>query len=399
MNKLLPIIFFISIISGQLVKFSVDGITGPTLFDLTIFFLSVFGLFQLKGKLTKPNNIVTAALLFCGVCLLSLIFTPLNLSLTEYFVSGSYIARIFIFVLFVWVIFSGGLKTIKQNLINIFFYATLTLAILGLLQLIFIPNLMFLNTYGWDPHYFRTVSTFLDPNFLGAFLVIGLLLLATNQVNTSDNLKKIFFVVIYIAVITTFSRGSALMMVTSFLILSLLLRSLKIFSLTLILSIGFVISFLAYTTYISAPRNIDRTQSASYRIDSWQQGITMFKEYPILGVGFNTYKYALNQFGIANEKFTTTRGATTNDSSLIYVLATTGIIGMAFYLNFLWQILHTSFVNFKHGSILSGVLFSSMFGLIAQSFFSNTLFYPIFMLWILSVVLGKSKYTNQLSNP
>ncbi len=383
MNKLLPIIFFISIAAGQLTKFFSGTTPSATLLDLIILFFCVVGLYQLKGKLAKPNPIIFSALLFCSIALLSLLFTPLNLSLNEYFISGSYIIRIFIYSLFVWIIFSGGLKIIKENLINIFFYSTLTLAILGLLQLIFIPNLMFLNKYSWDPHYFRTVSTFLDPNFLGAFLVIGLLLLITKQVSVSPLQQKILFIIIYLAFVTTFSRGAALTLITSLLTLSLLLKSLKLFSLTIILTAGFAIAFFAYTTFVSSPRNIDRTQSASYRIDSWQQGITMFQAYPIHGVGFNSYKYALDQLALVHEGYTNSRGATTNDSSLVYVLATTGSIGMIFYFNFFWQLLSTSLISFKQGSVLAAVFFSSIVGLTFQSFFSNTLFYPFLLMWIL----------------
>jgi hypothetical protein len=47
-------------------------------------------------------------------------------------------------------------------------------AVLGLIQLVLIPNLAFLEPLGYDPHYLRLVSTWLDPNFLGAALVMGI---------------------------------------------------------------------------------------------------------------------------------------------------------------------------------------------------------------------------------
>lgn len=383
MNKLLPWLLIIAICCGQLVKISFGTTTGATILDFSMLFLCILGLYQIKLQLKAPPLPILLASTFVLVGLLSLTLTPLNLEISEYITSIFYPIRFFSFVLLSWIIYSGGLIQIKLDTAKIIILSALSLSVLGTLQLIFIPNLQPLSQFGWDPHYFRTVSTFLDPNFLGAFLTLALLILTQNKLFVLPIKQKIIlFVLIYVAFITCFSRGAALCLVISFLSLSFIKRSEKLLLLITFLVFGFYFSFSWYTTNISAPRNIDRTQSAEHRLGAWQQGIDIFQKAPILGVGYNSYKFALVQYHLADNSYQNSRGATTNDSSLLFVASTTGIIGFTFYLLFLASILLVSFSNLKNGNDWGGVIFSSTIGLLAQSFFSNTLFYPFLLLWI-----------------
>lgn len=47
------------------------------------------------------------------------------------------------------------------------------IAWLGVLQYIFLPDTRFLIALGWDDHYYRLLSTLLDPNFTGMILVLS----------------------------------------------------------------------------------------------------------------------------------------------------------------------------------------------------------------------------------
>ena len=182
--------------------------------------------------------------------------------------------------------------------------------------------------------------------------------------------------VTYLALLTTFSRGAYLAFVTSFGIYSILKRSTKLFFLTILLFSGLLLGFFAYQHLVAAPRGVDRTQSAEFRLNTWQQGWTIFQNQPILGVGFNAYRLALRQYRLADEQFLGSHGASTNDSSLLFVAATTGIIGLISYLFFLFQIA-------KIGFRKNPILLASLVGLVAQSFFANTLFYPFLLFWLI----------------
>lgn len=369
-------ILTLSILSGQLLKLSI-GTGGISVLDVTIIFLCLIGTWKCKFRLKRPPTFILTALLFVLIALISLTFTPLHLTKQEYLISFSYTVRLSFLFLLGWLIAGGTLSSLKKFISQVLLYSGVGLAILGLLQFIFIPDLRFLSQNGWDPHYFRTVSTFLDPNFAGAFFVLTLLLIFQNLVIAKKwNIHNLLFLVVYLALLTTFSRSSYLMLLTSGLILSFLKKSKSFAMLTFILFLGLMLGFYMYTKAISQPRHIDRAQSASFRLNTWQQGWKLFESHPILGVGFNAYRYALKQYNLADEQFILSHGGSSNDSSLLSVLATTGIIGLIGYFFFLF-----SAVKYAWGKNLT--LIAALSGLLIHSFFANSLFFPPILLWII----------------
>jgi len=215
----------LSILTGQLIKFPLFGIQGPILLDFFVFLTCLLGIFHLKFKLKKPKPTIVFGLIFTVISTFSLVLTPLHLKLNEYAISFSYTVRFFLYLLLGWIIYSGAFLNFKKQLNKTLLLSGVGLAILGLLQLIFFPNLEFLQNMGWDPHYFRTVSTFLDPNFAGAFFVLTLLLIGSDKKSTKPAI--LFFVTIYLALLTTFSRSSYLMFLTSGLVYAFLVKSRK----------------------------------------------------------------------------------------------------------------------------------------------------------------------------
>lgn len=373
-------IITLAIILGQLIRlpFFSGGITA---LDITIIIFSLVGLVKIKFKLKKPSSVIFTTLLFILIATISLIFTPLKLEFKEYLVSFSYTIRLFLYALFIWLLYSNAFPSFNKNIITTLKYSGVGLSILGLLQFILLPDLSFLSKYGWDPHYFRTVSTFLDPNFAGAYFALTFYLLF-NEVK--NKWKTILIIIVYLSLLTTFSRSSYLMFLISGLSLSFFNRSKKmLFSIILLFSI-LLLGFNIYTRLISKPRNIDRIKSASYRLNTWQQGIDIFRAYPILGVGFNTYRYAIKTNSLGDEQFINSHGSSSNDSSLLFVLSTTGIIGAIFYCVFLITL-------FKQGLKREFILSSSILGLLVHSIFANSLFFSPILLWLILISLTPKK--------
>lgn len=364
---MLILFLLIALSSGQLIKIPLDY-GGITILDIFVFGSSLFLLWKSKFRLSKPPLFLSAALIFIFFAALSLFLTPLKLTPQETLISLSYLIRFSFYILFAWLLYS--VKYLKA-FIKVFVKAGLILSILGLIQLVFLPDLRFLSDQGWDPHYFRTVSTFLDPNFLGAFLVLTLLPIIKKK---QTLLTITCFVLIFIALLTTFSRSSYIAFGVSFFSLSFLSKSTKLIGLTIVLMFLLLTGFSIYQKMVSVPKNIDRIESASYRINSWAQGWEIFQKNPVLGVGFNTYRFALSRYQLAPEEFIKSHGASGNDSSLLFVAATTGIFGLVSFVVFLF----TMFLQGKGNPIfLAGFL-----GLTAQSFFANILFYPFILIWI-----------------
>jgi O-antigen ligase len=360
-----------AISAGQLIKIPIFS-GGISLLDITIFLLIIFLVIKNRISIKKLPLWFKMAALFAIIATLSLILTPLKLGTNEYLNSFLYTARFSLYLLFGYLVYVSSDK-LKSSFQRSLVLSGIILAILGLLQFIFFPDLRFLQAFGWDPHFFRLVSTFLDPNFLGAFLVLTLISLSNQLLSFRNKNNLAVFITVFIALLLTFSRSSYLMFAVSFLVLSLIQRSLKLVLITGMLIAILFSGFFIYTKVISEPQHIDRSKSASFRLNTWQEGFDMFTRSPILGVGFNSYKFAISQYKLADEEFLNTHGATSNDSSLLFVLATTGIIGLVAYFGFL-----LSLVRKKHA-----ILISALTGLLIHSFFANSLFYPPILLWLL----------------
>jgi len=104
----------------------------------------------------------------------------------------------------------------------------------------------------------------------------------------------------------------------------------------------------------------------------------IIQDHPVFGVGFNAYRYAQLNYGFRNDKAERISHADSGvDNSMLFVLATTGVVGFLFYL-FMWiRILKTANV----------LIIASVIGVVIDSLFVNSLFYTYIMFW-LWVIIG-----------
>lgn len=389
---LIPWILTLAIIAGQIIKLPLLPQAGVTILDITVIILGLLGLFKLKFKLKKPPLFLKSAMVFILVAIISLVLTPLHLQTSQYLTSFLYILRFSAYILLGWILYSEAFASLTEKTFQVFFFSGSILAILGLLQLIFIPDLRFLTAEGWDPHYFRTVSTFLDPNFLGGFFTLILILLISHLRGGNILTPRVLIVILlYLALLTTFSRGAYLTFFTGFLTLSFLNKSIKLAMLTIVLFAGLLYGYYNYQRSIAVPRNINRTQSAEFRLNTWQQGLTLFQQFPILGVGFNSYRYALKAYHLGSEDFLRTHGSSTNDSSILFVASTTGVVGLTAYLFFLATLLKTAWQKHLQENKWGQICIAGILASLVQSFFANSLFYPFILIWIILVSAKLSK--------
>lgn len=381
------------IISGQLIKIQLFNQSGPILLDFIVLAMNVVGISKLKNKFFVLPLYFKIAFAFIAVAVISLIFTPLNLLPKEVLASFLYTLRFSNFIFLGALLYSNYFPVISKNIQNILLVSGVSLSALGLLQLAFIPNLGFLAKEGWDPYVFRTVSTFLDPNLVGAFFCLTLVILAQKWLAYPTQKKIIFLMmIVYFALMTTFSRGSYLMFSTSFFVLTVLNKSLKLGILTIILCAGL---YLGYSLYLNAPKEQRlsmKAASAQTRLDSWQLGWKLFTSYPVLGIGHNAYRFGLREINSVPVENIVNRGASSNHSSLLQVAATTGIAGLAVFAGFLGSIFQAGWKSHSKKDSWGIVLLSSTSGLIIHSFFANSLFYPLIFIWL---ILALAKLKNQ----
>src|SRR3989344_996233 len=164
-----------STIPGQLVTIPIFGQEGNfTLSDILVLILAVAFLFYFffnRIAIVMPKKLVLPIAIFSLFATSSTVFALNQFSPKEILISSLFLIR-FLLYFSVMIITLNVVKREKiEKWINIFLATGMTLVFLGFVQLLFVPDLLFLTPYGWDPHQTRIVSTFLDPNFMGIVFV------------------------------------------------------------------------------------------------------------------------------------------------------------------------------------------------------------------------------------
>jgi len=392
---MLNLSFYITVLLLSLNQFTSiykSGETNIYLFDLSVAFFALFGLFYflLAKKSFKLPKFSILFLLFSLSALVSLLISIPKYSLEEIAVSSFYLFRWFIYLLSSIVLFNMIDKKLitKERVINTFIASGVLISIIGFIQLIILPDFRVLNPeLGWDPHKNRLSSSFFDPNFVGAYLVICLTLLFdrfySKGLNKKIVLKKIdliAFGIMLVALFLTFSRSAWAMFAITILIYGL-------FKSKLLLVTAFIVAFMAYFATPRIQTRIsgftDPADSASLRVVSWKNTIEIIKDNLLFGVGFNTFRYVQKEYGFLTPETLNIHSGSGSDSSILFVWATTGVFGLLIYLSSLLFPVYES-VNKKHSGKL--VILSIVSGLLLESSFINSLFYPQIVFITLSLL-------------
>jgi O-antigen ligase len=349
-----------------------------------IFSFFVFAL-AIKRELSLPP-VSILVLIFVLFALVSLVNSLHLFPFNQVLVGSLFLLR-FVLYFFLYLIVANIVQ--KENVVfwlSVLLGVGFALAFLGFLQLVLFPDLSFLAAYGWDPHVGRLTSTFLDPNFVGLFLVFSFNL-SLAMFYFKKNFGKFFLLfplIFFIALILTFSRSSYLAWIVSLFSFGLFFsKRLLLFFLPLfLLSIIFLPRM---AERISGAASLDITAQA--RVISWQNAVQIIKDNSLFGVGFNNYRFAQMQYGFFGfERPEGGMSGAGSDSSLLLVLATTGILGFVTFLTFLARIFSLSF-TLKNSSVAALTVFSSLIALLVHSIFVNSIFYPWILAWFF-ITLG-----------
>lgn len=318
-----------------------------------IFFIEI-----LKRKILYIN---LAFLIFTFFVIFSLVISLFLIDFENLFRSLLYLGRFafyFLFSYFSFILFKFRVLEISK------FYNYLKISIIFMIlgsfwQYLFIRDISFMSVYGFDPHTQRMVGFLLDPNFLG---VLSIIFYIFN--------KRFFnsFFIEYSCLLIVFLTQSR----SSIILLSIVII---FFNLTKIPSLIINFIFLSFLLFVNSSLiervgHLKASNDSSYlRIESWKNAYYLYSFSDLFGVGFNNYKNSLiNQNLISPENYNS-NSSTFSDSSLLSVLALTGILGLILYI-----VLFISFIRNYQDLLFIGVLF---FG----SIFINTLFFPPILLF------------------
>lgn len=261
-------------------------------------------------------------------------------------------------------------------------YSGIGIAAIGLLQYIWYPDLRNLYYLGWDPHYQRLFSTLLDPNFTGITLVFtALMLLSPAQIRRHAVWRVIGFLMTFGALILTYSRSTLISLAVGLFCFGLFTKQ-KVLMLGVAAVIALVLVVLPHT---GEGRDLLRTASSYARLDNAGRAGSLIAEKPVLGHGFNILRFVATERSWIDETITPSRAGAGLDTSVLFVGATTGVIGMLVYGWLLLKLfrLGVSGLSGKPGARVIAVSYiSALTAVIVHSMFINSLFYPWVMVWM-----------------
>jgi len=334
---------------------------------------------------TKVNASLIA---FLAIAILSLLVGAAGLDAGEFKFALLYLIR-FIAVGSFFFIAQDSAKQ-KSKVVNWLILAGGILALIGFYLFKTIPDFAEagLADLGWDPHIGRLTSTWLDPNFAAGGFAFLLALLGGKILKTREFFKQAWLVllagIMLVALLLTYSRSGLVALGVSGLILGLVGNRKLLIALIIVGIVGMGVSSrlserigeLAQSVTSfggSSQQVLDPT--AQLRFESWDEGLRIWKENLLLGVGYGSYKFHQT---FASE---TSHAATGSDASLLNIGATTGTLGLAAFLFFLGNLLLLAWQ--KRKTALGLGFLAALCGLLIHSIFVNSLFFPAILLYLM----------------
>jgi hypothetical protein len=330
-------------------------------------------LYAVVEKLKQPG-IFKDLRFFLLAALFSWILSVFTFRQTAVLYGFLYLVRLaayFYFLIYVWNFAKKGNR--KKLLLNSLLVLSAVSALFGWVQYFNFPSLRPFMVWGWDEHLFRLVGTFLDPTFLGIIIVFGLCVAMCQYIATKGGGYLLAVMFLLVSLAFTYSRASYLAFVGGLIVIGIYKKKVRKL-LYLILGLAFLIVILPISG--NTVLRITRGFSAIARIENYKETIRIFALSPVFGVGYDNLCLAKAKLvGYVNFQSHSCSGS---DSSLLFVLVTTGIVGFIIFLSTLSKV----FRSISHDS--SFVIFASCFvAALVHSLFSNSLFYP----WVMGYVV------------
>jgi len=392
---------------GRIPVFSTGDREAPILFNdvCVAMVLAVGGLAMLQARSIRLDRVALAALTFAGIGALSAVLAVPRFGLAsfELFVSLAYLAR--------WVVYFGiyvvVINTVTaRDAIGVwraFEGGALVFAAFGVIQSIFLPGFAQLvypdaRLYlDWDPQGHRLVSTILDPNFAGMFVLIPLLVQIA-RIAMGVQVAGWKPLLLIVALVLTASRSSIL----AFLVGSLLILSVRGMTRRIAYGIGtlalLVLAGLPQLlTYARTYNKLYVDPSALARVTQWLRGLRVLSDHWLIGIGFNTWAYAAEWYG-----WERVAGASYGiDGGLLFITVMTGIVGLTCYLGMTALLVARCRATWRdtrrdpeHRALALGCVAATV-AYFVHSLFTNSILLPYLMepmwvLWGLTFVLWRT---------
>ncbi len=373
-QSLFLFLFFVIFPFGQIfrVNLNIASLTIPlTPLDIVVALGALYSIFYQKKKPAVSKYLVC----FLAIALFSFILSIFVFE-KEVVYGLFYLIRISAYVFYlnyVWN-FAGKNLTNKKLLFDGLTTVSAISAIFGWIQYFTVPDLKPLHYIGWDMHLYRIAGTFLDPTFLGLIIVFGLLILMYRYLDGQMNKKYLILMLfMLVSLAFTYSRASYLALFAGLSVIAITKKKIKKILLWIV---GLAVIAMLLPTSKNQSIELTRVFSIKAKFTNYAETLEISKRFPIFGVGFNNMCVARNKF-IGDELFAS-HACSGSDSSLLLILATTGVVGLLIFLGSIFNILSS-----LKGGFNIPILISSFAALFVHSLFSNSLFYP----WIMGYII------------
>ena len=367
--RVLLLVTYGAMLLGQFGR--IELVTGVSVYlhELVLFWLLVIWLID-KEKVRvdkKTAKLYGAGGLFLGVAWLSLV---VNLGFLGAGLMGSslYLVRLMLYA-GLWPMLADIKKRniLTWSIRDILIVVGVILGLTGLVQYVLIPDTTNLVLYGWDDHLYRAVGILFDPNFLGLVIVLTLVLLMFKK---PLNFRLLILMLVTLGL--TYSRSAYLALVSSIVAISYYRKSI---SMLLAGGVIVLVGLWLLPNRGGEGNNLIRIFSIQQRLESQRAAVEIWKSKPVLGVGFNAYKLYI---GYENKYEYLPYRVSGPDNSFLLILSTTGIVGTLVFGNLVVELLRA------HGS--KRWLGVSLLVVAVHSMFNNSLFYPLVMVWVFSLL-------------
>ena len=351
---------------GQIIRI---GVVQPI--DLVVGCAAIYTIF---AKLKKPA-VFKYFENFLIIVIFSWIFSALAFWQSSALYGLLYLMRLisyFYFLIYVWN-FVEQKKKNKELLVNSLLGISVISAVFGWIQYFAIPSLKPFYIWGWDEHLFRLVGTFLDPTFLGIIIVFGLLISINRLFDKWNNKGLIIGLFLTLSLAFTYSRASYLAFFTGLLVIAYKYR--KYLRNIIFVILGFLVLMLILPTSANHVLSFTRQFSVVARLVDYKTTLKIFSDSPVFGVGYNNMCIAYQSF-IGPQSFAS-HACSGSDSSLLFILATTGVVGIIAFIYMVWNL----YKNLSHSPKFLLLSFSFL-ALLVHSLFSNSLVYPWVLGWM-----------------
>jgi len=285
----------------------------------------------LERKPITKNRINYAIFIYLAICFIS-IFMSVNFKISF----RTFVGKVLQDTLFFFVIVNTlNSKSRVKNTMYIFLISSLLLGIDGIYQYFthkdFIRNRPF---FGIP----RIHATFASANDYGCYLasVIPFTLVCFfDKLNFKKIIRYLFaclFVILFVCLMLTVSRGAWFALISSALFISIWIRSLGAFF--FILGI-FVI--MAHQFFYPVLRQrlteffVFKDVSSLDRIRIWDAALKMFMSRPLLGLGLGTFMFNFSKFVVKDYAY----GAPYAHNCYLQMASETGIVGLVSFLSIL----------------------------------------------------------------